>query len=136
YLSGAYRPELVGIEHVGFMMTPNVGNAHPAGSVWAADSGLYSSKGVRSFDLDRYVAWLTKRAPHQNDCLFATAPDVVGAWQETLARSLPVLPTIRSLGYRAALVGQDGLTDTTQLPWDDFDCLFIGGTNQFKLAEP
>jgi hypothetical protein len=50
-----------------------------------------------------------------------------------LKRSLPVLPLIRELGYKASFVAQDGI-DKTVTPWDDFDVLFIGGTTDWKLG--
>ena len=51
----------------------------------------------------------------------------------TLTRSAPFLPAIRALGYPAALVAQDGLEDL-DVPWDDFDVLFIGGSTEWKLG--
>jgi len=39
------------------------------------------------------------------------------------------------LGYKSALVAQDGL-ENLDVPWDTFDCLFIGGTTDWKLSEP
>ena len=58
---------------------------------------------------------------------------VVGDAAATLERSLPWLPRIRELAYPAALAAQDDLTpDNT--PWEEFDCLFIGGTTAWKLG--
>lgn len=56
-----------------------------------------------------------------------------GEWC-TLARSAPHLPAIRTLGYPAALVAQDGL-EHLDVPWDDFDALFIGGSTEWKLGK-
>jgi hypothetical protein len=58
---------------------------------------------------------------------------VVGDAAATLARSVPFLPKIRELGYPAALVAQDGLEDL-EVPWDEFDVLFIGGSTDWKLG--
>jgi hypothetical protein len=58
---------------------------------------------------------------------------VVGDAAATLARSLPWLPRIRSLGLPAAFVAQDG-QESLPMPWDEFDVLFIGGTTEFKLG--
>ncbi len=120
---------------VGVMWTPE-GGTSPARLDWcprfACDTGCYT-QGHR-FDLGQYLSWLTGLQPYRHKCLFATAPDVVGDAAATLARALPVLPELRRLGYRAALVAQDGLTpDTT--PWDAFDVLFVGGTTPWKLRE-
>ena len=37
------------------------------------------------------------------------------------------------MGYPAAFVAQDGI-EHTDVPWDEFDCLFIGGATEFKLG--
>jgi hypothetical protein len=130
YLSGAIRPELDNVPNTGWMRTPNMGNA-PRPGVWGADTGCYSAKGVRAFDLDAYLAWLRKNDAASN--LFATAPDRVGYAAETLELSAPVLPRIRELGYKAALVAQDGLEELT-VPWGTFDVLFLGGSTEWKLG--
>jgi len=67
------------------------------------------------------------------DCGFAVAPDVWGDAAATLARSIPWLPRLRDLGYPAALVAQDGLT-VAETPWDDFDVLFLGGSDGFRTT--
>lgn len=98
-------------------------------AVWVADNGCFSEK---RFKQDHWFRWLSSRE-HINRCVFATAPDVFGNAAATLERSTPWLPKIRALGYPSAFVAQDGITaDLT--PWDDFDCLFIGGTDAFKLG--
>lgn len=131
YLSGGVREEWAQVPGMGFMLTPNMGNELPHGSIWAADTGCYSEDGARKFDLDRYLGWLEKRP--RETCLLATAPDKVGYAAVTLALSAPVLPHIRRLGYPASLVAQDGLEHLT-VPWEDFDVLFIGGTTAWKLG--
>jgi hypothetical protein len=67
-------------------------------------------------------------------CLFATAPDVVADAAATLELSAPMLPRIAKLGYRPALVAQDGLEDLA-VPWAEFDALFIGGTTAWKVGD-
>jgi len=99
--------------------------------IWAADNGC--------FNTDTYVGddawwqWLTTNAIYAETCLFATAPDVMGNHDETIIRSTPWLPEIRKLGYPAAFVAQNGATIET-IPWPEFDVLFIGGDNTFKLG--
>lgn len=120
---------------IGVMMTPKSGMrlertlAYP---LWAADNGCFSSK--RAFDLSRYLNWLEAMAPAAQSCLFAPAPDVVGDAEATWERSREVLPILRDLGYRAALVAQDGI-EKTDVEWDAFDVLFIGGSTAWKLSE-
>lgn len=114
--------------HLGYLDTPAQGNRRPAGVVWAADNGCFG-KGYPGDDA--WLAWLAGMDPA--NCLFATAPDVVGDAKATLARSTPFLPRIRALGYPAALVAQDGLEDL-MIPWDEFDVLFVGGSTEWKLG--
>lgn len=115
---------------LGVMLTPTMGNRARPGLPWAADTGCF--KDPDGFDLDRYLdrlrAWTSDAGPP----LFATAPDVLADADETWRRAEPVLPVLRNHGYQAALVAQDGITD---VEWDTFDCLFVGGTTRFKLAE-
>jgi hypothetical protein len=98
------------------------------GKLWAADNGRFADPA--SYSDEAFLKWLERW--HRPTCLFVTAPDVVGSHDQTLALSGPMLPRIRALGYKAAFVAQDGFD---QAPWDEFDCLFIGGTTEFKLGE-
>lgn len=92
---------------IGFMVTPNIGNKRKPAWVWSADSGCFNRATYKGDD--NYISWLTEQ--HSKDrCLFATAPDVLGDGQATVALALTWLPLIRSLGYRPALVTQDGMT--------------------------
>jgi hypothetical protein len=114
---------------IGYIDTPAQGNKRPAGVKWCADNGCFSDR----FDEAKWWKFLTDNASDSASCLFAVAPDVVGDAQATLERSLPWLPKIRALGYPAAFVAQDGC-ETVGLPWDEFDCLFIGGSTEWKLG--
>jgi hypothetical protein len=125
YLSGAVRFEL---PNIGFMLTKRSGDKPPPGRIWAADNGRFTAP--QNYSDDEYLEWLAGFDPF--NCLFATAPDVVGDHRETMILSAPMLPKIRDLGYKAAFVAQDGFDVA---PWDEFDCLFIGGTNKFKLGD-
>lgn len=113
------------------LATPNEGRTPAPGVAWAADNGCFSKNYVGDA---KWLAWLQRHAVHADRCLFATAPDIVGDAAGTLARSAPHLPAIRALGYPAALVAQDGLEDL-DVPWDDFDALFIGGSTEWKLSK-
>lgn len=124
YLSGVVRPDMPA------MITPRMRQQPPPGMPWAADNGRFSAP--QDYTDAKYLEWL--QGMPVESCLFATAPDVVGDAVATLAMSLPMLPRIRALGYRAALVAQDGL-EALSIPWDEFDCLFVGGTTEWKLSE-
>lgn len=114
---------------IDYIDTPAQGNRRPPGVAWIADNGCYSDK----FDEAKWWDFLTKNAHTAADCMFATAPDVVGDAAATLGRSTPWLAKIRALGYPVAYVAQNGFADTA-VPWDDFDALFIGGDDAFKLG--
>jgi hypothetical protein len=105
--------------------TPNIGQ------VWAADTGRYGSP--HEYTDESYLAWLEKMDQFKADNLFATAPDVVGKAKETLEMSKPMYSKIRALGYKVALVGQDDM-ERYDIPWDEFDAFFIGGTTWWKLS--
>ncbi len=122
---------------LGYIATPNQGNpegvgkyTRPAGVTWCADNGCFG----KNFDEGRWWRWLEFNSTAAAECVFATAPDVVGDHWATVERSAPWLPKIRALGYPAAFVAQDGATTDT-MPWADFDALFIGGTDDFKLSQ-
>jgi hypothetical protein len=115
---------------LGFIATPAQGNPLIPGVTWCADNGCFG-KGYPGDE--KWLLWLESLKEHAGTCLFATAPDVVGDAKATLERSLPLLPKIRALGYPAALVAQDGLEDL-EVPWDDFDALFVGGSTEWKLG--
>lgn len=120
-------------EHdIGVMMTPNMGNDATGIATWpywAADNGCFTAGD--SFDLEVYLTWLAKLSIYAGSCLFATGPDVVCDAAATWERSRDVLPTIRQLGYSAALVAQNGIGDGP-IDWTAFDVLFIGGDDAWK----
>lgn len=114
------------------MLQPGMGNLPPDGQPWAADNGRFSSPST--YTDAAYLAWLRKRWPYAERCLFATAPDVVGDAAATLELSLPMFARIAEMGYRPALVAQDGLTER-MVPWSLFGAFFVGGSTAWKLSE-
>lgn len=135
YLTGHANPALRAYaqEHdtLGLINTPNSQYKIHDWPFWAADNGAFNARTYVGDE--RWFAWLESLVSDAGNCLFATAPDVVGDATATLVRSLPWLPRIRELGFKAALVAQDGLENMV-VPWDAFDVLFIGGTTEFKLG--
>lgn len=147
YLTGVSTPAVRAIAreaNLGLLVTPDTSyhlqvNDFP---FWAADNACFNHP--ERFVTEEYLAWLGAfPLPQRHSCLFATAPDVlntlpdgtkVGDAAATLRRSLPVLPAIRELGFKAALVAQDGLQDL-YVPWSLFDVLFIGGSTEWKLSD-
>jgi len=104
--------------------TPVQGNLTPDGAWFCADNGCFG-KGYPGDE--EWLAWLQTKPLER--CRFATAPDVVGDAAATLVRSRPWLPKIRALGVPAAFVAQNGIEHTV-VPWNEFDVLFIGGTQE------
>jgi len=100
---------------------------------WVAiDNGRFTEAGRRLFRPDEYTRMIREGLEMAGDnLLFATAPDVPFDWAETLKLSRPWLARIRGLGVPAALVAQEGMTPDG-IPWDEFDCIFIGGDDAFK----
>jgi hypothetical protein len=110
------------------IVTPKQGNKIPEGAWICADNGCFG-KGYPGDE--GWWRWLNTLPKER--CRFAVAPDVVGDAAATLARSVPWLSRIRSIGLPAALVAQDGLENMV-VPWDEFDVFFIGGTTEWKLG--
>lgn len=86
---------------------------------WAADIGMKFSA-----DVDAYLSYLDRlpRTP-----LFVVSPDAYPDPVESQRRGLEFAPIIREMGFRVAIVAQTG-SEALSWPWDEFDCLFIGGT--------
>lgn len=132
YLSGHVRPAILD-ESLGVILTPYMGNRLPDGAVWAADSGCFTHSA--DFDPEWYLRWLGKFTPEQRDrCMFATAPDVPFDAEATTKASAPWFARIRALGYPVAFCVQDGHTPAN-VPWREFDALFVGGTTAWKTSE-
>jgi hypothetical protein len=137
YFSGIATEDIAAAaqEHpIGIMIQPDnhihrFRESFPTG--WAIDNGCFT-KGD-AFDLNHFLRYVARLSRKPAGCHFVVAPDVVGNAAATLARSLPVMPTIRRMGLPVAFVAQDGLEDM-EIPWGEFDALFIGGTTDWKLS--
>lgn len=120
--------DLLARRRIGLMCQPQ-SNAPKAGWIWAADNGCFSD----GWDEDRWRSWLVKDHP-RSGCLFATVPDVVGDADATLRRFAHYRGTVAAARYPIALVAQDNL-ERRVVPWDEIDCLFIGGSTEWKMSE-
>jgi hypothetical protein len=114
------------------MMTPQMGNRLPDTVAFAVDSGCFAAP--EKFDPLGYVAFMARYQYAADRCLFVTMPDVVQDAAATLKKVQPWPRIIRALGFKPALVAQDGL-EALPVPWDDFDVLFIGGSTPWKLGD-
>lgn len=110
---------------VGVLLQPRTGYVERARAfpAFAADNGCFSM--TYDFDEGRWFRWL--QGVPRLGCVFAGAPDVVSDHYATRERSGPWLERIREAGFPAAFVGQNG-AHTWNMPWDDFDVLFLGGS--------
>lgn len=115
---------------LGQIVTPAAGNRLEAGRDWIADNAVFAGRYPGD---GPFLAWLAARQHLAAACRFVVAPDVVCDAAATLARSAPMLPRIRALGFPVALVAQNGLEDM-EVPWGSFDALFIGGDDTWKLG--
>lgn len=138
YLTGVSTPEARAANRPSLGLLAQPGNSTHLDfenyQFFAADNGCFAEAQGKSWDRARWINWLADEIVDRADrCLFATAPDVVGDAAATLRRSAEWLDVIRELGLPAALVAQDGLEDL-DVPWADFDVLFIGGSTEWKLS--
>lgn len=130
YLSGSFpvdpicRQQLLDAG-VGFMATPAPHRGWDA-PVIALDNGCFSS----TWEEMKWKQWLQAQSV---DALFAVVPDVVGDAEATLAKWSDYYKFVKSLGFKAAFVIQDG-QDVDSCPWDELDAIFIGGTTEYKLS--
>jgi hypothetical protein len=158
YLTGVTftESEAVNRTDFGVLATPASGTHHQRGQypTWAADNGFYTAPRpdgegydgdtaaqVRYADpaqkqIDHWINWL-ETVGGDDDCLFATLPDVVGDYRATWERSARYVARVRAAGFKVAIVLQDGIENDPFI-WHSVlnaaDVLFIGGSDEFKLG--
>ena len=89
------------------------------------DNGAYTN-----FDEPQYLAMLHRFTREAYPVRWVTAPDVVCDAKATLDLFNAWSPRIH---FPKAFVGQNG-AECLELPWNDFDCFFIGGDTEWKLS--
>jgi hypothetical protein len=113
---------------VGQLLTPltRYQLRHPE-KPWAVDNGFFAQ-----IEIDALMSLLEREAHHKENCLFVTAPDVVGSAR----RTLEVFEhwKDRLAGWKLALVCQDG-QEYLPIPWEDIAAVFIGGRTDWKCGE-
>lgn len=154
YLSGSWSPSVSKVarqqgQQIGMLITPDtksnikhlsldVDEGSP--EYIAVDNGVFGG----NFDSEKFLALLDNLAEKQvqDITLFVTAPDsfdrasMTGDAAETIKNFSAWSKQIRQRGFPAAMVAQDGLEyELENMPWDDIDVLFIGGSDQFKLGK-
>lgn len=101
------------------------------GCPWCLDNSVFTEK----FDHAVWIEKLEILKPYTNTCLFVVAPDVVGNRSRTYWNFEDKYKDIlKQYAYPIAYVAQDGEKLGT-IPWADIDCLFIGGTDDFKFSQ-
>lgn len=85
------------------------------------------------FDAQKWTAALLRYMPYRATCLGIPVRDKVSDALETLRRFAQYHTIVRDLGYPVAFVTQDGVSPEFA-PWQHFDVLFVGGTDEHKLG--
>lgn len=99
------------------------------GALWAADNGCF----LPGYNPNRILSML-RRYQGIPKCLWIVAPDVVRDAAATLQLFGAWINTFRQYGHPVAFVAQNGI-EQYQIPWDSFECLFIGGDDEFKYSD-
>lgn len=108
------------------------------GVPWCLDNGVFTNK----FEVNYWLGKLEAFWEYKETCVFVAIPDVLhklpnGDVIGDCAATLTQFHHYRSMvtDFPVAFVSQDGIKDhAKRIPWDDFDCLFIGGSNKHKLG--
>lgn len=121
---------------LGRLIQPRSGNSielvASGGRTWAADNDCFQGLNVDAY----WKMIINVSKADRSRLLWVTVPDVVGNAQETCNLWFQWRPQLAYLGLPCAFVGQDGIERIPdQIPWDDMTCLFIGGTDSWKLTE-
>jgi hypothetical protein len=112
----------------GQLITPLTGYAD-AGTEYAIDNGAFSG-----FDQARFSRLLQRQAGAAARCIFVACPDVVANGRRTLElwhRRQLFTADCPQWYSRLAFVAQDGIEDL-EIPWDEFEWLFVGGGDPWK----
>jgi len=145
YLTGASNPParaLARRQALGLIVQPLAGYGRQIEHYpyWAADNGKFNP--ATYIGDDAWLAWVDGLP--RTGCLFVCVPDVArrpdgelgGDPDATWAAFRRLGPQVRSLGFRAALVAQDGMENMTNVDEqiDACACLFLGGSTEWKTS--
>jgi len=141
YLTGKHSPTIqqraVARGDIGLLVQPDSGHSLDAARSYpffAVDNGVFGKKGFRAEAFEKLINGLT--AADADKLLFVVAPDVIGDAAGTLEQFKEWGPKIRERGLPVALAAQDGLEDIPhEIPWDNFDAMFIGGSTAWKIGQ-
>lgn len=119
--------------HFGWLNTPRVNMSY---------SRLVASRFPIAIDNSAFSGFCEQRffahiARIYTPVLWVAVPDVVGNAKKTLAQFHHYKTMVKGGNDQAlplAFVAQDGIEDM-EIPWDEFACLFIGGSTTWKLSD-
>ena len=117
-------------KYIGWMNTPfssyNFQGLKDTGLPIACDNGCF-----KAFHERKFFAMLTRAEKTPVSLEWVTVPDIVGDAKATHTLFLKWYPKIQ---FPTAYVLQDGAEDS-DIPYDKINCVFVGGTTEFKLSE-
>jgi hypothetical protein len=100
------------------------------GVPWCLDNGVFTDKFEVSYWLNRLDVFME----YKSTCVFVVIPDVIRDCSGTLAQFKYYRNMVKD--FPVALVSQDGIKEQSHnIPWSDFDCLFVGGSDEHKLGK-
>lgn len=113
------------------VITSDYHKSIPLGIKEGRKFGVDNNSFIRGFNSKLFFSYLEKLKPYIEQCLFIVCPDVLGNPRETLQLWNKWKEKIKEYGP-IAFVAQDGMEHYPLPP--DFDWMFIGGTDDFKLG--
>jgi hypothetical protein len=129
---GAALIEKFDRNYLGGLVTPSGGTPPETytalGVRWAMDNDCFN--GFDEYAFTYKLEWVVKNKP---GCLWVVCPDVVCNATATLKLFYEWKDFIRDRGLKVAFVAQNGI-EKMPIPWDELDCLFIGGDTTYKLG--
>jgi len=116
---------------VGVMNSPDIGYQLLGDMPAAYDNGMFRVwRSGSTWQPERWAEWLMR----QPRGLFAVVPDVPTDAKRTRLRFQLYAPFVARY-QPVAYALQDG-SELVTPPWDEFDVLFVGGTDAFRYTEP
>ena len=121
-------------QHLGWLNTPRYNGSFetfrnfPHQLPVAVDNSAFMG-----FDEDMYIRMIHKIKDQNAEILWLTVPDTVGDSIHTRQLFDLWIDRLEPLNIPLAYVAQDGET-YDKIPWAKINCLFIGGTTEWKLS--
>ena len=111
----------------GYMLSM-AGKIFKPANVWMLDNGEFAGK----FNKEKWQTALNDMLPFAHSCKGVVVPDVVFDAKKTIDKFFKYKDMIPA-EYPIAFVAQNGI-EGIEIPWDEFDALFVGGDNKFKMS--